>query len=85
MKAKWLNKDCSAQTVDADKAECLQVNPPPEETAEQKATALKAKWLNKDCSAQTVDAVKAECEKAQAGAKAIAATFMTVFAMAALM
>ena len=84
---KWRGKVCADQTDATEKAECLTVNPPPEpeQTAEQKAAALKTKWTGKTCSDQTDAALKKECETAQAGAKAIGATFMTVFAMAALM
>ena len=55
------------------------------EIAAAKTAALKAKWLSKDCSAETVAANKTECEAAQAGATAIAATFMTAATFAAML
>ena len=43
------------------------------------------KWAGKTCADQKVAADKAECTTAQAGAKVLAATFMTVAAVAVLM
>ena len=45
----------------------------------------KAKWLNKNCEKETNEALKTECETAQSAAKTIAATFMTVAVLAAMM
>ena len=58
---------------------------PKELTAAEKAAALVKKWSGKDCTKETVAANKTECTTAQAGAKVLAATFMTVASVAALM